>query len=120
MSEQQLHRLKTPRERDFDLFLATQMVEKIGYVAWESYQIQQHNCLMSIYDDFTWHLEQQEDRPNLDAELAARRLLTVELRIQFADVSNQMRHPFQHYENKKDFLQLENRIKKLPILPDYN
>lgn len=85
MAEEFLHRLKTPRERDFELFLATQVVERIGFRAWEQYQIAQHTALMSLYDDFTYFLEQQVNRPNLTAELEARRLLTVELRIQFAD-----------------------------------
>ena len=42
MAEEFLHRLKTPRERDFELFLATQVVERIGFRAWEQYQIAQH------------------------------------------------------------------------------
>ena len=86
MSEELLHRLKTPRERDFALFLATQMVQRIGYQRWEEYQIEQQAQLMCIFDDFTFFLESQNPpRPNLDAELEARRLLVIQLRIQFAD-----------------------------------
>ena len=84
--EQFLHRLKSPRERDYALFLGVEMVKKIGYVSWELYQTQEHICAMQIFDDFTFHLENQNPpRPNLAAELEARRLLTVELSIQFAD-----------------------------------
>ena len=84
--EQFLHRLKSPRERDYALFLGVEMVKRIGYVAWEAYQTQEHICAMQIYDDFTFHLENQNPpRPNLAVELEARRLLTVELSIQFAD-----------------------------------
>ena len=84
--EQFLHRLKSPRERDYALFLGVEMVKKIGYVAWEAYQTQEHNCAMQIFDDFTFQLEEQyPPRPNLAAELEARRLLTVELSIQFAN-----------------------------------
>ena len=82
--EQFLHRLKSPRERDYALFLGVEMVKKIGYQAWEYYQTQEHSCDMQIYDDFTFQLENQDPpRPNLAAELEARRLLTVELSIQF-------------------------------------
>ena len=86
MSEHLIHRLKTPRERDFDLFLATQMVERIGFQMWEHYQTEQQAQLMAIFDDFTYFLENQNPpRPNIDIELERRRLLTVELRIQFID-----------------------------------
>ena len=83
MAESWLHRLKTPEERNFEIFLAMQVVDRIGWRAWESYQKAQHHSLMSCYDDYTWHLENQVPRrPNLDAELDARRLLLVELRIE--------------------------------------
>ena len=86
MSEDWIHRLKSPRERDFALFLGTQMVERIGYQRWEEYQIEQQAQLMAIFDDFSFFLENQNPpRPNLAAELEARRLLVVQLRIQFVD-----------------------------------
>ena len=84
--EQFLHRLKAPRERDYALFMGVEMVKRIGYVTWEFYQTQEHFCAMQIFDDFTFQLENQDPpRPNLAAELEARRLLTVELSIQFMD-----------------------------------
>ena len=86
MAESWLHRLKTPEERNFEIFLAMQVVDRIGWRAWESYQNAQHQALMQCYDDFTWHLENQVPRrPNLEVELEARRLLVVELRIQYRD-----------------------------------
>ena len=48
--------------------------------------LQQHICAMQSFDDFTFELETQNPpRPNLAVELEARRLLTVELSIQFMD-----------------------------------
>lgn len=90
MTSETLQRLKTPLEKEFELFLALNMVEVLGYDRWELFKTAEQNCLMQLYDDQTWVLEQQEDHPGLQAELQRRRLLTVQLRIQFREFVTQV------------------------------
>ena len=72
----------TPSQDSFELYFAQHMIAKMGFEDWEAYQIKQHQTMMEIFDDFTGQIEMNGGTA---AELAARRLLTVELNIKHHD-----------------------------------
>lgn len=82
MAEHNWYRLWTPRELDWELFLARNLITRLGWETWEHYQNSLQESLMEIFDSFTLHMDYNGAG---QVELEARRLLLVQLNIQHSE-----------------------------------